>query len=206
MHALCRLMSDEIGKQALLLGVGLTGDRVVPVEELWPDRPGAVERLLGCAADKSYDAFLLQHLDVYGYKLVGFIPGGVPREPANLNQTAAQIYKSGPLYGPVLLADANKNLSLLDLQDILAKAARVDFAAWTRANAQRAAHRLKMQQTGKRVFCENPACPAACAVGWPCGVRLCTRCRDAHYCSVDCQRADWPLHQHLCCAKTAAPK
>jgi hypothetical protein len=31
------------------------------------------------------------------------------------------------------------------------------------------------------------------------GLPLCGRCLRAHYCSVDCQRNDWPKHRETCC-------
>lgn len=34
---------------------------------------------------------------------------------------------------------------------------------------------------------------------------LCTRCRNMHYCSTQCQRDDWPVHK-MVCKKTSEPK
>lgn len=37
---------------------------------------------------------------------------------------------------------------------------------------------------------------AVCGIG---GVKLCGRCKDRCYCSVECQRADWKTHKTSCC-------
>jgi NACalpha-BTF3-like transcription factor len=34
--------------------------------------------------------------------------------------------------------------------------------------------------------------------------QVCDRCRDRHYCSRECQRADWPSHKTACKARTPA--
>lgn len=42
--------------------------------------------------------------------------------------------------------------------------------------------------------CANPSCPNPrqhC-------VERCSRCRDAYYCSAECQKADWKVHKHSC--------
>eukprot|EP01113_Clastostelium_recurvatum_P014419 TRINITY_DN17846_c0_g1_i1.p1 TRINITY_DN17846_c0_g1~~TRINITY_DN17846_c0_g1_i1.p1 ORF type:complete len:156 (-),score=20.33 TRINITY_DN17846_c0_g1_i1:60-470(-) len=35
----------------------------------------------------------------------------------------------------------------------------------------------------------------------PNGMQLCSRCRQTRYCSVTCQRSDWPAHKKTCKTK-----
>jgi len=49
----------------------------------------------------------------------------------------------------------------------------------------------------------SPLCRACGSSGFSSGgeehkLRLCARCRAASYCSVECQRRDWPAHKLVC--------
>jgi hypothetical protein len=48
----------------------------------------------------------------------------------------------------------------------------------------------RKQGKAKRT-CDMPGCLNS-------GVKLCSRCRDASYCSVECNRAAWPSHKARC--------
>lgn len=47
--------------------------------------------------------------------------------------------------------------------------------------------------------CHNPMCCAPQEVVAD-RLSLCGRCQSVAYCSVECQRADWRTHKHVCCA------
>lgn len=53
---------------------------------------------------------------------------------------------------------------------------------------------------------EQPRCCLAC--GATSGIKACSRCRQAYFCNVDCQRRAWPGHKDSCAAAkgAAAPK
>jgi hypothetical protein len=46
--------------------------------------------------------------------------------------------------------------------------------------------------------CDVPGCPRP-------GIKTCSRCRDAFYCSADCQRAAWSAHKAACTATSSNP-
>ncbi|KAJ7719696.1 hypothetical protein DFH07DRAFT_937408 [Mycena maculata] len=50
--------------------------------------------------------------------------------------------------------------------------------------------------------CKLPACSNSKLQGKV--MRLCAQCKSVHYCSTDCQRADWPNHKQLCKRLAAA--
>ena len=43
----------------------------------------------------------------------------------------------------------------------------------------------------RRTHCGNPACAGQ-------GLKTCNRCKRMRYCSVECQRAHWPVHMPDC--------
>ena len=62
--------------------------------------------------------------------------------------------------------------------------------------------RAERDNENRRVWqCDNPACEAAAA---PSAQLLkCARCKRTHYCSRECQKADWSVHK-LTCRKAGA--
>ncbi|KAK1737909.1 hypothetical protein QTG54_011203 [Skeletonema marinoi] len=54
----------------------------------------------------------------------------------------------------------------------------------------------------KMGYCNNVKCPLPCGKVERSKMLYCTRCRDAYYCSRDCQEADWRGHKKSC-KKTA---
>mmetsp|Transcript_7803 Transcript_7803/g.12887 ORF Transcript_7803/g.12887 Transcript_7803/m.12887 type:complete len:350 (-) Transcript_7803:52-1101(-) len=47
-------------------------------------------------------------------------------------------------------------------------------------------------------ICFNPECPLPDRTIERCKLMNCTRCRQAQYCSIECQRADWKSHRRTC--------
>ena len=52
----------------------------------------------------------------------------------------------------------------------------------------------KKKVSAKKSSCANPTC----ASGVVDNLQLCGRCKSIHYCSVACQRTDWPVHKQTC--------
>lgn len=52
----------------------------------------------------------------------------------------------------------------------------------------------------KRKLSDGQSCATKCA---NCSskncIHLCSRCKSVYYCSVECQKADWSKHKHICC-------
>ena len=47
-------------------------------------------------------------------------------------------------------------------------------------------------------ICYNPDCPLPDRKSERCKLRHCTKCCQANYCSIECQRADWKSHKKTC--------
>ena len=56
----------------------------------------------------------------------------------------------------------------------------------------------KVKHVTKLGICYNPECPLPDRKIERCKLMHCTRCRQANYCSIECQRADWKSHKETC--------
>lgn len=50
---------------------------------------------------------------------------------------------------------------------------------------------MEASSIGQKGFCHNKACEEY-------GKKYCSACKYAYYCSLECQRKDWPSHKRLC--------
>lgn len=56
----------------------------------------------------------------------------------------------------------------------------------------------EVKHVTKLGICYNPACSLPDRKTERCKLRHCTRCRQANYCSIECQKADWKSHRKTC--------
>jgi hypothetical protein len=86
----------------------------------------------------------------------------------------------------------NANLVFSPIEDGNLSSDAVRKAAKSRA---RASAREKI--TSFMVYCNNPKCPDRLVALVK--QSRCSVCKDVHYCSRDCQIADWKAHKQVCC-------
>ena len=116
-----RLRNKMVEYHSILIPVtGCPQEKIVKMED--------VEKLLNC---ETCDHMSLPYLDWFGYRLLIFVDDFGVRKNLAVNPLASFLVKEkGPIYGPTLLVDDYKKLTMDDFRIILAIMKIIPFTDW----------------------------------------------------------------------------
>ena len=115
------LRNKMVEYHSILIPVtGCPQEKIVKMED--------VEKLLNC---ETCDHMSLSYLDWFGYRLLIFVDDFGVRKNLAVNPLASFLVKEkGPIYGPILLVDDYKKLTMDDFRIILTIMKIIPFTDW----------------------------------------------------------------------------